>query len=240
MECQCLGCPKTSSAAKIKATQELTESISEHGKNALDAIASSVGILGPNRKMQELMKERNDKILKAFEEHEGGPDAVWEKKASAIIEEYRVLILDEAEAFKARGEKDLVVVPYTPQKPGAEKGPGGQEKKSKHDRDGDGDGMSGIMVAALCAGGGIALCAALAVVYRFGKSRGSQEVNKSNPTFGSMAAPEGDSNIVMGRPVEEGAEAAQAAAQGAPVPPPQFGSHPGDPPEKNQNPEGKI
>jgi hypothetical protein len=85
-----------------------------HGIQALASISREVGILGANRKMQELMKQRNDALMQAFDEHPGSVDEAWNVKAAVIIAEWRVKIVAEARAFKNRGEKDNVPTGSTP------------------------------------------------------------------------------------------------------------------------------
>jgi len=188
-ECQCLGCPSSTQEARTKLTAQMASDMDAHGIQALAAISKKVGILGANRKMQELMNERNAEIQKAFKDHPGGVDAAWNQKAAFLIKQYRALIVAEALNFKARGEVDKPL-----------------------DGKGDGDSNSGVIIAVVCGAVGLCLCASSLLLYNRGKARNQ---GAGNTGMGNVGPNDGDSNVVMGRPVENGATS--NAAQGAPV-----------------------
>jgi len=107
LECQCVGCPSSTKAAEQKMTDALKNDLWNHGVAALATISKQVGILGANRKMQELMKERNDKITTMYEARTpGDSQKVFQGKVDLVVSEYRGLIILEAERFKAAGEKE--------------------------------------------------------------------------------------------------------------------------------------
>jgi hypothetical protein len=106
LECQCLGCPPSNTQAKKKLKETLDNDLWQHGVALLAAISKEVGILGANRKMQELMKARNDAILDAFAKHPGLLDAAFQAKVDLITKKFHTLIVAEAKLFKANGEKE--------------------------------------------------------------------------------------------------------------------------------------
>jgi len=105
LECQCLGCPEDNSKAKKKLKDTLENDLWQHGVAQLAAISKEIGILGANRKMQELMKGRNDDILAAFASHPGLLDAAFQAKVDVITRKYHAQIVAEAKRFKINGEK---------------------------------------------------------------------------------------------------------------------------------------
>lgn len=63
-QCTCDGCPALEDVSQVKQTVE--ENIWDNGQDLLVDVARREGLkLGPNRKMQELMMERNEKIVEA-------------------------------------------------------------------------------------------------------------------------------------------------------------------------------
>lgn len=189
--------------------------LEQHGVLTLAAMSKEVGILGANRKMQELMKERNDKIMAAYEEHPGIPDEAFQGKVNVIVEDYHARILLEAERFKANGEVDdfagtAALVQPQPQIPG-EKDKSPKGKKGKKDSS-DGDDMTIIIAVAAGAGGLLLLIIIMVLVY---KLKAKKSTPPQKPGAQGHSPYDGDSNVVMGRPIEGGAAA--EAAQGAPV-----------------------
>jgi hypothetical protein len=165
------------------------------------------------------MKERNDEIMLAYEAHPSHmPDAEFQAKVNKIVDEYHPLIVAEAKAFKASGEVEAPVP--TPSSAGA-----GDQANVDRDRlngqptsqdndDDDDDGDSTIVIIGVVAG-----CVALllvfgilVMVYKMKGKTSAPAINTSG-VLGGSAPYDGDSNVVMGRPVEGEAE----AAQGAPV-----------------------
>jgi len=195
-ECQCLGCPSSLVAAKAKLAAQLTNDMDAHGIQALASISKQVGILGANRKMQELMNTRNAAIQSAFQDHPGNIDDAWNAKAAQIIAEYRALIVAEAEAFKVRGEVDDV--------PG--RGGKGAATAKKGGEDSD---STPIIIGVVCGAVGLCLCAASLLLYRRGKAA------NASANAGNVGPNDGDTNVVMGRPVQSGDTS--NTAQGAPV-----------------------
>jgi len=201
-ECLCLGCPSSVEAAKAKFSLKLENDMDANGIQALASISKQIGILGANRKMQLLMKQRNAALQEAFKDHTGSVDAAWDQKAAQIIDQYQVLIVAEANAFKARGEVDDV--------PPADGADGAKQDNTL--QKGDGDSNLGVIIGAICAAVGLCLCTASILVYRRGKARNASSEGAGTGNFGPN---EGDSNVVMGRPVEQ--SDTSNAAQGAPV-----------------------
>eukprot|EP00439_Symbiodinium_sp_Y106_P035795 s3368_g4.t1 len=65
-QCTCDGCPAFDDSGVDEVKRTLEESIWDNGQVLLVDIARREGLqLGPNRKMQELMQERNELVLKA-------------------------------------------------------------------------------------------------------------------------------------------------------------------------------
>jgi len=236
LECQCVGCPATVDDGKKKFAKTLANDMDAHGINALASISKSVGILGANRKMQELMEQRNLAILTAFEAHPGSVDATWNNKAATIIDEYRVLIWAEAQAFKARGETDDPASGVTGTGTGA--GTSGGTPTVKPLTGAGGTPSSGttakpfkagkstnnsstvLIIVSISGAALVAMCGAFFLIYRLGKAKGQTSApSPANPGMGSMV-PIGGDNVVMGRPVDESAGGRvdpREAAQGAPV-----------------------
>jgi len=113
LECQCLGCPSSTKAADDKWKKAMTEELWQNGVNTLAAISKEVGILGANRKMQELMAEQNKEILAVHEAFGNGQlqDMEFKRKVEAIVTKYRALIVAEAKLFKANGETETPALP---------------------------------------------------------------------------------------------------------------------------------
>merc|ERR1712139_604736 len=66
-QCTCDGCPTNEPDAVTKITQTVEEGLWDNGQIMLVDIARREGLkYGPNRKMQELMAQRNDRILSAI------------------------------------------------------------------------------------------------------------------------------------------------------------------------------
>jgi len=100
-----LAAQTTTQRQKKKLKDTLENDLWQHGVAQLAAISKEIGILGANRKMQELMKGRNDDILAAFASHPGLLDAAFQAKVDVITRKYHAQIVAEAKRFKINGEK---------------------------------------------------------------------------------------------------------------------------------------
>jgi len=213
LECQCEGCPSTKDDSSEKLTKTLVEDLWIHGVATLATIAKEVGILGANRKMQELMKERNEEIMKL---HSAGntEGPAFQAKVDSIVAEYRKLIVTEAERFKAAGEKPegVILSPGVNDESLLEEPQGRSGKGGRHGDDDDG-GMVVVIVAASVVGVGLLICL-LGLVYKFGQAKGGKHINTAGTGDSNMVPVEGDSNVVLGRPVEAGAVQGETALGG--------------------------
>jgi len=209
LECQCNGCPSSKDNATDKLSKTLVDDLWIHGVATLATIAKEVGILGANRRMQELMKERNEEIMKL---HSAGPSegAAFQIKVDSIVAEYRELIVGEAQRFKAAGEKpEDIIKPGVSdesllEEPQGRAGKGGVKEEEK-------GGMIVIIVAASVSGVALLMCL-LGLVYKFGQAKGGKHINTANT--GDMIPVDGDSNVVLGRPVEAGVVQGETALGG--------------------------
>lgn len=215
-ECQCMGCPNTTKAAQNKWKDALENHLEEHGQAQLYAISKKVGILGPNRRMQELMYERNLAIMKAYQEHQGVPDQEFERKIQPIVEDYQKQIEAEAIRFKENDEQEDesgTSAPELDKLLGKEATGGAKGGTVK-----EGSSNTGVVIGAIAAGAGfIILIGIMVMVY---KMKGKSRTARGQPNPGQSSPYDGDTNVVMGRPIEgETAAASSDATQGAPVQP---------------------
>mmetsp|Transcript_50751 Transcript_50751/g.128887 ORF Transcript_50751/g.128887 Transcript_50751/m.128887 type:complete len:598 (-) Transcript_50751:185-1978(-) len=98
-QCTCKGCPTSSSEAILKLDLTVTDGIWDNGQMMLVDIARRQGLLhGPNRRMQELMVMRNDKILEVLKGKEQ-PDRANSFLIAQINDEYTQLISEAAKSF---------------------------------------------------------------------------------------------------------------------------------------------
>jgi hypothetical protein len=87
-QCSCHGCPVTASEGKDKLAKTVEEDLWENGQMALVDMARRTNLkYGPNRAMQELIVERNDKIMDLLRSGESlGPE--MSRKIQTIQLEY--------------------------------------------------------------------------------------------------------------------------------------------------------
>jgi hypothetical protein len=188
LECSCQGCPSNVEQTKAKYKDTLDENLFKTGNLEIARIAKQYGLIGPNRRMQELLQERDERITTEFNAHQGLPDDTWQATMDAIIAEYTPLFRAEAERYARDGDPtvDPVVV------------------GSSDDDDG------GIVLIIIIAAGVVVIILLVAVVYVLysrGKARSAMQ--------GGQRPRDGDPNVVMGRPVAPGAET--QVTEGAPV-----------------------
>jgi hypothetical protein len=171
--------------AKYKAT--LDEHLFETGTLEIARIARDWGLTGPNKGMQDLLKERDEEIMAAFDALPGLPDDAWQSQMDAIMAKYTPKFRDEALRYMQEGD--------TTQAPVIVK----EESSSSN--------TTLIIVIASCGGlVAIMLIAIIVTLCMRAKSRRMQ---------GGQRPRDGDSNVVMGRPVAPGTQ--QAVSEGAPV-----------------------
>jgi len=189
-ECQCYGCPDGMTEAKGKLREALTSDTWQNGVATLALISKEVGILGANRRMQELMQERNQLILQKFEALPALPDDAFQQEVNQIIARYDGLIRAEAQRFKDAGEvpEDTSgnnVVPLDTDDP--------QEKEAGN------DGI--ILIAAISASAAVVIALSVLLLYYMMNVRGRSAAGSRGRGFGAESTGT-DSTVVMGRPVD--------------------------------------
>lgn len=117
-QCSCTGCPESNEEGMIKLTGVLLEdNVWENGQMLLITIAREAGLtLGPNRKMQELMAERNVQILLVLAQadiaNQGGTISENYPPIARLNEQYTQRIAQAAREYpddggtKNKGEGD--------------------------------------------------------------------------------------------------------------------------------------
>jgi hypothetical protein len=178
--------------AKGKFREALTSDTWQNGVASLALISKEVGILGANRRMQELMQERNQLILQKFEALPALPDDAFQQEVNQIIARYDGLIRAEAQRFKDAGEvpEDTSgnnVVPLDTDDP--------QEKEAGN------DGI--ILIAAVSASAAVVIALSVLLLYYMMNVRGRSAAGSRGRGFGDGTESTGtDSTVVMGRPVD--------------------------------------
>eukprot|EP00928_Gymnodinium_smaydae_P013127 TRINITY_DN14785_c0_g1_i1.p1 TRINITY_DN14785_c0_g1~~TRINITY_DN14785_c0_g1_i1.p1 ORF type:complete len:594 (+),score=69.88 TRINITY_DN14785_c0_g1_i1:72-1784(+) len=95
VSCTCDGCPATMAERRHKLEVTVYDSLWTSGQLTLVDVARRAGLqLGPNRRMQELMQERNDAILDYLKqvERQGGNDDAAVDSVANLHAQYAVLI----------------------------------------------------------------------------------------------------------------------------------------------------
>jgi hypothetical protein len=189
LECSCQGCPSNVEQTKAKYKETLDENLFKTGNLEIARIAKEYGLIGPNRRMQELLQERDQRITTEFNALTGVPDDAWQATLDAIIAEYTPLFRAEAERYARDGDPTVAPVVI--------------------ERDDDDDDGSLIIIIVAAAGGAVflVLVAIACILYSRGKARAAVQ--------GGQRPRDGDPNVVMGRPVAPGAQT--EIAEGAPV-----------------------
>lgn len=212
LECQCLGCPANTTGAKSKFKLKVLDDLWKNGVATLAVISKEVGILGANKKMQLLMKERNDKIVAEYEAHPGMPDATFQKKVDQIVKEYYDKIKAEAVRYEKFGDP-TPAPPPSPPPPSKDDDDDDDDKKGGKKGDDD-DGNTTIIIAAVC--GVVGLLLLFGIVFMVYKIKTKSPANVNSGANATVAEPmEGDGNVVVGRPVDPANDV--GAAAGAPV-----------------------
>lgn len=184
----------------------------KNGVATLAVISKEVGILGANKKMQLLMKERNDKIVAEYEAHPGMPDATFQKKVDQIVKEYYDKIKAEAVRYEKFGDP-TPAPPPSPPPPSKDDDDDDDDKKGGKKGDDD-DGNTTIIIAAVC--GVVGLLLLFGIVFMVYKIKTKSPANVNSGANATVAEPmEGDGNVVVGRPVDPANDV--GAAAGAPV-----------------------
>eukprot|EP00405_Crypthecodinium_cohnii_P024909 CAMPEP_0206494294 /NCGR_PEP_ID=MMETSP0324_2-20121206/47627_1 /ASSEMBLY_ACC=CAM_ASM_000836 /TAXON_ID=2866 /ORGANISM="Crypthecodinium cohnii, Strain Seligo" /LENGTH=350 /DNA_ID=CAMNT_0053977891 /DNA_START=348 /DNA_END=1400 /DNA_ORIENTATION=- len=112
-QCTCKGCPETLTEAKLKLSTTVEADIWSNGQAMLVDIAQKAGLLyGPNRKMQELMAQRNTEILALL----SNTTALTSAAITAINEKYTALIEAAAEEYGDDPVEEVVVKTKTDSK----------------------------------------------------------------------------------------------------------------------------
>mmetsp|Transcript_56619 Transcript_56619/g.106694 ORF Transcript_56619/g.106694 Transcript_56619/m.106694 type:complete len:578 (-) Transcript_56619:74-1807(-) len=201
VECQCKGCPKSVDEAKSKFNETLHGNLKEHGWATLTDIARRYKLDHPNEKMNSMMSSRNREILNAWQAHPGAIDEAFQKKVGEISKKWAELIEQEA-----KRQKDFGPEPAPTPAPGPSTGAAPAETKE------GGIPVAVIIIASV--GGLLLIFGILVMIYKI-KSTSKAGGNPGQGVGSGVQPNDGDPNVVVGRPVEEGA--AQGAAEGAPV-----------------------
>jgi len=109
-QCTCLGCPSTTDEVATTISN-LNDNIWDNGQVMLVDIARREGLkYGPNRRMQELMAERNEAVLYIIAPLNATNRAGIEKKVVEINSHYTALITEAAQKYEddgwRRGQND--------------------------------------------------------------------------------------------------------------------------------------
>jgi hypothetical protein len=216
VECQCGGCPDTVEQAVFKWNQTVKDSFWDNGQNVLKDIAREEGLeLGATKEMQVLMKLRNDNIKAAILEH----DSPYDDKLEATIERINEASQQEiTKVAKLRRQCDLnpagemcVQAPTkAPTTASVATSPALPEDSAKDDDEEDNSSM--LMIGIAC--GAFVVCG-LAIFFGLAlrHSKAKPAANTEAPAQEALPL-DGDSNVVIGRPVPG---RAAAASTGAPV-----------------------
>mmetsp|Transcript_124770 Transcript_124770/g.216364 ORF Transcript_124770/g.216364 Transcript_124770/m.216364 type:complete len:590 (-) Transcript_124770:58-1827(-) len=224
IECQCKGCPESVDEAKTKFNVTLSNNLRENGWQTLTDIVRRAKLDHANKKMQKMITSRNEEILAAWQAHPGAIDDAFQKKVKEINEKWLGLIEEEAKREKTFGPEPEP----TPAPPVAVPAPG----PSPETKEG---GAPVIIIIIASVGGLILIFGILVMIYKI-KSTSAKNANPGAGVAGGVQPNDGDPNVVVGRPVEGGGEAASAAAAtGAPV---QTGGKGSDEPTKGEPSKG--
>jgi len=197
-QCTCSGCPANSSSRAVKLRQTVSESIWDNGQVMLVDVARREGLrLGPNRKMQEIMLDRNSEILRTIQAF--GDNGASDKMISVINGRYSQLITDAARL----GDDPQGGVPFT-------SGSGGGRRRRGAGR-GEGSGGEGSNVAVIVA---VVVTCSVAVLAAMGVA--TWLVLRRRRLQSPISAFEQNQQIVIGSPVPQGGNQDGVAA-GAPV-----------------------
>eukprot|EP00929_Paragymnodinium_shiwhaense_P043376 TRINITY_DN22309_c0_g2_i1.p1 TRINITY_DN22309_c0_g2~~TRINITY_DN22309_c0_g2_i1.p1 ORF type:complete len:619 (+),score=162.90 TRINITY_DN22309_c0_g2_i1:115-1971(+) len=236
-ECLCYQCPATMEALNAKMNATIVSNIWSSGQATLIDIARQAGLeLGPTQAMQELMRQRNEKLLQMVADHEGPVDQQLEAALNLEAGKWNKVILEEAIRFKAcmltrndPNEEKLcddaeALAQYDKDKNTPTNSAGAPTPSGKEDED---EGGVNTLVIVVCLGAVALLAGALGVVLVMYKA----QMNKAKRAEAAMQTAmqsgyqpgvqprDGDINVVVGRPVAgpSDANAAAAASSGAPV-----------------------
>jgi len=98
-QCTCLGCPSTTDEVVTTLT-DLQDNIWDNGQVMLVDIARREGLVyGPNRRMQELMVERNDRVMYIIKPLNSTNGAAIESELKSVNERYARLIAEAAHEY---------------------------------------------------------------------------------------------------------------------------------------------
>jgi hypothetical protein len=139
--------------------------------------------------MQELLKERDDRIKAEYAAHQGLPDDTWQDKMDAIKAEYTPLFQVEAARYALYGDPS----------------PAPSTATSSEDSD------STVIIIVASAGGVVGLVL-MGIIIKLLMRAKRGRMSGQRPR-------DGDTNVVMGRPVAPGTQADMQAevSEGAPV-----------------------
>eukprot|EP00933_Yihiella_yeosuensis_P029313 TRINITY_DN22974_c0_g1_i1.p1 TRINITY_DN22974_c0_g1~~TRINITY_DN22974_c0_g1_i1.p1 ORF type:complete len:632 (+),score=103.86 TRINITY_DN22974_c0_g1_i1:122-2017(+) len=231
LHCQCFNCP--ADRAKFLKEKVLANMMSA-GKKAMNDVCRQVPLPGcPTAELQAMAKKRDAELKKAIDDHPGNPNRALEDKMATMSSKWNAMILLKAHeimdcikdsakcktntktskntSVEVKTSGTTVVVNVESKSQG---GSGGKVAGSEDDDD-DGNGLilgvaiGASAVAILALGGMGYMC------YNKGQSRKNSD---DGLTLGPLGPIDGDSNVVVGRPVEPDAANGNAiATEGAPV-----------------------
>jgi len=205
-ECQCFGCPTSLDAASDKMKAIVLEAAMAQGQANLHSMARYVGLRqGPTPRMQEMQAEMNLAIRAAIDGHTGRYDASLEQEIATIAAQWNNRILQEAMRAKLCQDDPSQCPTQAPAQ--ATQPPAMEEGKEER---------GARVVILVIVGAAVVLGLILGILVVAYMIRA-----KKNAAGTNVGPNPGDSNVVVGRPVDGaqggGDPAASGAAAGAPV-----------------------
>jgi hypothetical protein len=89
LQCRCSGCPTSAAQGQDKLTKIVEQELWDNGQKMLVNVARKAGLkFGPNRAMQKLMAERNDKISALMHAHDGTQGPQISQRIAVLNAEY--------------------------------------------------------------------------------------------------------------------------------------------------------
>jgi len=209
VECQCAGCPATNEQATNVLNLTVVDSVYANGNAIATSIAKEVGLSNhlATPRMQQIVTERNSKVLSAMREIGALPNAKTQAEITRINAVFNELLLAQArrdKALQAQGKEPEPELPPT-------KATDPSEISGSTPED-EGEFPIGIVIG-ICVAVVIGICAA-GLMYTLTRPKSTPPPALPQQSSGTVTPNDGDLTVVVGRAV---AGAPANTQPGAPV-----------------------
>lgn len=197
IECQCYNCPSSRNDAQVLANRTMYQEIYEHGQSSIQLLADQAQldlVRHPwlSRKLQNMVQQRNDAILRTIESTGPLPSRQTQDALRRLQEDWLARMVAEVNRYKQEGPDNSL------------------NPRVVDDDDDDDDGGGAVIIIAVAVGVAVVFIAIGVAAYVIVKTKAKGPANAPG-----VRPQDGDTNVVLGRPVD--INSGQAAADGAPV-----------------------